>query len=134
MSKNGSGGGVAIRVILALLTLVAVGIVVVFLVRSTQQKQQVHHRKALQISEFGLLEALQKLQENPSWRAGFPRTGYSDGWYAVDLTVVEEGDNDTLVVKSTGHSGPVSRYQISQLTLSLIQGDSIWVQRSLRQE
>jgi hypothetical protein len=116
-------------------TLVVLGVMVVALVRGFQSNLRVHRRKALQISEYGLLQSLNRLQEEPSWRAGIEKTSYLDGWYTVSLALEGRGDVPQLRVRSVGRSGVSSRVHECTLTLSINdEGDSTWVQQSLKQE
>jgi hypothetical protein len=131
MNQN---GGIKLLMILACVTLVLVGGGVFLLTRSYQKDQPVHRRKALQISEYGLLQALQQLQQQPSWHEGFDKTEYKDGWYTVTLQRSDSAGTPITTLVSTGYSGALSRRQICELYLSTDKKDSVWVQKSLRQE
>ena len=127
-------GGIKLRVLLAALTLVIVGTAVVVLVRSYQRDLRVHHREALQVSEDGLLRALEKLQQEPSWSAGFPKTEHPNGWYTVSMERKADGGRQEMTVIAEGHSGPAVRRQICVLHLKMHEVDSVWVQQSIRQD
>jgi len=129
----GNRGGLAVHVAVTVTTLAAVAVLVVFLVRHQQHSQQEHRRKALRICEDGLIVALERLQQEPSWREGIARTEHRDGWYAVAVSSAS-GDPPGLEVVAQGHSGGVERRQLCTLRLVVDKGDSMWVQEQLREE
>lgn len=134
VNRCACSGGIKLRVLLAALTLVILGAAVVVLVRSYQRDLRVHHREALQVSEDGLLRALQKLQREPSWSEGFGKTEHPNGWYKVTMSLETDRGEKEMTVASEGHSGPAVRRQISVLHLKMHEGDSVWVQQSITQE
>lgn len=129
-----SRGGIRTRALLAGATLIVLGAMVVVLISGYQRSQRINRRKALQISEYGLLQSLTRLQEEPGWRTGIDRTAHLGGWYKVSMSLDEEGEAPVLTVRSVGHSGPSSRSQACVLVLSVEEGDSVWIQESLKQE
>lgn len=124
-------GGVIIRVLVASATLMFIGGAIFGLLHTYGQKQQVYHRKALAISEYGLLTALQKIGEQPSWTSGFSKVSYEDGWYGVKIEHMFEKDTLLMKVVSTGHYGPVSDSRQCVLKLETSGNDSIWVRHSM---
>jgi hypothetical protein len=125
-------GGLKALLFFVVLTLLGVAGTVFFIIGSYQKNQPMYQRKALQLSEYGLLEALQQLQQQPSWKAGFERTPYRDGWFRVVVTAHDSLVPAGLTLVSEGHSGTLTRRQICELRLQL--PDSVWIQQSLRQE
>jgi hypothetical protein len=130
--RNGQEGSFALRVVLIVGTLVVVGGLVLWLVVLYPRALAADRRRAQQISEDGLIQALNTLQRQPSWREGIPRTSHGEGWYEVSVT---RGDSPQhLVVVSEGQSGKVVREQTCELGLVVDSGGSTWVQTDLRLE
>lgn len=127
-------GGFAVRLAGVLVTLAILIAVVVFLVPTFQNSQQTHRREALQCGEQGLLEALQRLEREPSWREGFRRSAVEGGFFEVSLTPGDSAGVPQLTVVSEGQSGTARRRQVCVLRLMIDKGDSVWVQQSVRQE
>jgi hypothetical protein len=120
-------GGVALRMILILLNVVLItGAVAVFL-NFQQKNQERNSRKALEISEYGLLRVMERLGEKPSLNSGFPKTPYDGGWYSARLIPGIKGDTLLMSVEVIGHIGFISRKQQYRLKLSVVNGDSSWV-------
>jgi len=124
-------GGVTFRIIIACATLILIGGAIFFMLRNYQQKQQVYHRKAISISEYGLLEALQKIGDQPSWTEGIDKTPYEDGWYEVETSQFLSADTIFMVIKSKGYSKSVSGTKECVLRLDLSGGDSTWIRHSM---
>jgi type II secretory pathway component PulK len=124
-------GGVSVRIVMAIATLVVVGVAIVFLLQTQQKNLQVHQRKALEISEYGLLQALQRLRQDPDWRAGLEKTAYNEGWYAVRIEPLRSHDGQRLRVISEGHSGAVSQEKIMVLAKEPLDGDSVWIRQEI---
>jgi hypothetical protein len=129
--RANEAGGIAVRVALALGSLVMVGCVVVWVITSFQKQQPAYSRKAMENCEYGLLQALQKLQENPSWEKGFPRTVYNNGWYSVHMSRHRRDGEIIMSIEAMGKSGWVA--QRREYYLKLIRdenGDSLWIEDS----
>lgn len=124
--KN-SNASIHFRILLAILTLLIVGGAVVGILRSKQQSFHIQHRKALEISEYGLMSALTHLHENPSWRDGLPKTKYNDGWYRVELKENGRGKIHLLTVTSVGGCGSVRQIKKMVLQRYLNDQDTSWV-------
>ena len=124
-------GGVLVRVAVACATLIVIGGAIIGTISSFQQKQQVYHRKALAISEYGLLMAFQKLQDEPSWVDGIEKTSYEDGWFTVKTRQYLQGDTIFLSIRSEGWYKSVSEAREFLLRLQNSEDDSIWVRHSM---
>lgn len=115
------------RILMAILTLVIVGGAIVGILRTKEESFQVHHRKAVEISEYGLMLALQRLHEDPSWRNGFARTEYNDGWYKVDLVESSRDKKQVLTVVSRGGSGSIKQEKKIVLQQQVQNLDTSWI-------
>jgi hypothetical protein len=124
-------GGVVLRIIIASITLVVIGGLIFILLHNYQQKQQIYHRKALSISEYGLFQALQKIGEEPSWTKGIEKTPYEDGWYRVETNQFLSGDTIFLAVRSEGHIKSITDTKECVLRLEMSSGDSVWIRHSM---
>jgi hypothetical protein len=120
-------GGVSLRIILLVATLIAVGAAIALLLRNQQDVHAIHYGKALVIGEYGLQLALESLRKHPSWREGFPETPYNKGFYGVTMSSRAAGDTMLLRVESVGRSGQASRKKAIELILVVRGGDSLWV-------
>jgi Tfp pilus assembly protein PilX len=115
-------------------------IIVTFLILSTSivvylqsnlKDQEKNQRKALQIAEYGLQEALEQVNESPSWRTGFSKTSCDDGWYAVICRQRHTSDSLYVILESEGHFGSIARKKTCLLGHALSGTDSLWVKISL---
>ena len=103
---------------------------IVWLVNNQQKNEERFFRKALEISEYGLMAVMQKLGETPSWVGDCPKTPYENGWYTAQASRYSSRDTVFLRVESVGHIGPVSKKQRCVLRLTIINGDSAWIRTS----
>jgi hypothetical protein len=124
-------GGVAVRVILACVTLAVIGVLIAFMLRHSQEQQRENHRKAGRISEYGLQVALEKLSSQVSWSGGQEKVPYDGGWYTVSLRRFTRGDTLMLELKSEGHMGSASDARDGLLSLMVTSGDSVWVPQNI---
>jgi len=124
----GQEGGVGLRIVLIVASLVIVAGAISWFLVSGQSDQAILNRKASEICEYGLLQALAHLKDNPSWTGDLPRTDYEDGWYAATAKPRKSGDTSFLDVESSGHIGSVSRKQGCVLRFT----DSGWVRQGVR--
>jgi hypothetical protein len=131
-SCRGEHGGVGIRILCIAASVVVVALAIFWFLDKGQQDQEVLNRKAVETSESGLLMALQRLKDSPSWCEGLARTEYESGWYTVSVKRQAGGDTTFLVVESVGHAGQVSRRQGCVLRLEKNGNDSVWVRQSIR--
>jgi hypothetical protein len=125
-------GGILIRSVLVVCTLITIGVLIVGIISIQQKKQRNAHRKALQISEYGLQIALQKLQKEPSWREGLPKTSYREGWYRIKIQPDTTRDTLLLNVMSEGHMGSYSITKTGVVRMYVMDNDTFWVQNSFR--
>jgi len=125
-------GSAAIQVIMALLTLIVIAGGIIFVLSKDREKQQVYHRKVISISEYGLQDALQKLQSNPSWNGSPEKTACDDGWYKVKIRRNTKADTLILTVVSEGHYKSVSDSKTCVLSRTVVNGDSVWIRRSMQ--
>jgi hypothetical protein len=130
-SIRNSSGGIRLRAAIVLITLCIVGGAIYQLLHSFGQKQQVDHRKALAISEYGLQVALQQAPTGSTLPSAIPKSGYDDGWYQV--TTQKRVENDTLfcTVTSQGHFGSATERRTCILRLEISGDDSLWVRESM---
>ncbi|MBN1578902.1 MAG: hypothetical protein JW913_20240 [Chitinispirillaceae bacterium] len=124
-------GGVRLRAVIVLITLCIVGGAIYSLLHQFGRNQQINHRKALEISEYGLMVALQKVQAGPSAIDGIPRKEYEEGWYRVSLNRYVRNDTVFLALRSEGHAGSVTEQRECVLRLNTIGPDTSWVRVSL---
>jgi hypothetical protein len=125
-------GGIGVRILIALITLIIIAGVIVFTLSKDQEKQQLYHRKVVAISEYGLQEALQNLHDQPSWRGCIEKTSYDGGWYRVKIKRSVNADTLFLTISSEGHLKSVYDSKKCILSLSVVDGDSVWIRRSMQ--
>ena len=125
-------GGMVIRSVMVLLSFTMVGSIIYVILQKHQHNQQIYHRKALAIAEYGLFQALQKVHTDPSWTSGFHRTTYNDGWYRVGIQPASRDDTLFLTVRSEGHMGSASSTKECILFLRANNNDSLWVRYAIR--
>jgi hypothetical protein len=125
-------GGIALRILIALITLIIIAGVIVFTLSTDQEKQQLYHRKVVAISEYGLQEALQKLHDQPSWRGNIEKTSYDGGWYRVKIKRSVNADTLFLTISSESHLKSAYDSKKCILSLSVVNGDSLWIRRSMQ--
>jgi hypothetical protein len=125
-------GGVGIRILWIAATLIVVAAAIFWFLDKGQKNQEVLGRKAVEISEYGLLMALDRLKDSPSWYSGLPKTDYETGWYTATVRRQASSDTTFLVVEAVGHAGPVARRQGCVLRLEKNGNDSIWVRQSIK--
>jgi hypothetical protein len=124
-----SNGGVGIRIVWILLSLMIITLAIIFLISNQQKDQARYSRKAMEISEYGLMCVLETLGKKPSWSDGFLKIPYDDGWYSAKLNRRMKGDTLFCTVEAIGHIGTVTKKSGCRLRLSIVNGDSVW-QRS----
>lgn len=134
IGRSGARGGVRVLVVAAVATLLVLGVSIGVLMNSYQRNQPEYRRKALVISDYGLQQALERLQREPSWSGNIPRTEYGDGWFRITVEPHDSVDLRFLVVTSEGGVGNQLRRQVCVLQLVVSDQDSLWEQRELRQE
>lgn len=125
-------GGIILQLILTIVTLVLIGGTMFFLLSEDREKQQIYHRKAISISEYGLQDALQSLHDNPSWNGKNGKTECDDGWYRVKIRRTMKADTLLLSIISEGHYKSVTDSKTCILGLTVANGDSVWTRRSMQ--
>jgi hypothetical protein len=128
----GNRGGVGVRIVLIGATLAVVGAAIFWFLDSRQKNLEVLNRKAVEIGDYGLLQALARVKDNPSWTGKMPQTDYEGGWYAATAKSRMNADTAFLDVESVGHIGSISRKQECTLRLFMNASDSIWVRQSIK--
>jgi hypothetical protein len=131
MIARGVHGGLLVHSLVTVFTLLALAAVIFAVARTHQRNQTIHRRKALQICEDGLMVALQRLSEEPSWREGISRTEHGDGWYEVSVGTAPADSASRIRVVARGSCGRATRQQQCILELTAEDGDSVWVQMEL---
>ncbi len=121
-------GGVGVRIVLLVATLALVAAAISWFLLSGQSNEAVLNRKASEICEYGLLQALAHLKENPTWVGKLPLAEYEGGSYSASAKMRKIADTSFLDVESAARIGPVSRKQGCVLRLT----DSGWVRQSVR--
>jgi len=91
-----------------------------------------HDRKAMEISEYGLLMALDRVRTYPSWTGGIDKTEFEGGAYAVKSERRVIHDTTFLILEAQGFIGTMSRSQKCILRLSIAGSDSTWVRQSIQ--
>jgi hypothetical protein len=125
-------GGIGVRIVYIVATLAVVAGAIFWVLDTRQKDQEKLNRKATEISEYGLLAALGRLKDNPSWQEGIARTEYEDGWYATTVQRQTKQDTSLLVVEATGHRGSVTKKQQCVLRLVVSGRDSVWIRQSMK--
>lgn len=125
-------GGIVIRSIIVLLTLLIVGISIFGLLNNVGKKQQIYHRKALAVSEYGLMKAMQKVKTGMFEFVDVPKTECDEGWYSISFKKFEKKDTVFLLIISRGFFGSTS--ETRECTLRLDKCDTVptWVQHHSR--
>ncbi|HMA65079.1 MAG: hypothetical protein ACM31E_10090 [Fibrobacterota bacterium] len=127
---DNSRGGVAVQILLAVVTLGIIAGVMVFTLLKEREKQQVYHRKVIAIAEYGLMEALQKINGDPLWMGSGQKTDYDDGWYRIKVRPYTKSDTSFISIVSEAHVKSISDSQKCVLFRNVVDGDSVWVRKS----
>lgn len=121
-------GKMIIRLVIVIITLLFVGIAIFGILSNLGQKQQVFHRKALAVSEYGLMKALQKVKTGKFDFDDIPQTECDEGWYSVSFNKYEKKDSIFLHIISKGQVGSISEKRECTLRLITIDPEPIWAQ------
>lgn len=124
-------GGIVFRVIIAFTTLLLIGAALYSIIMNYQENGQEYHRKAIEISEYGMLLSLQKINEKPSWRDGFKKTEYENGFFTVELHPHYHGQTLYMTIISRGELKSVVEERQIQLMLQVTGADSSWVPQTM---
>ena len=129
-------GGIPSRVTFVLITLIIIGCVIFFLLENQRKINKYHHRKAIELSDYGLQQMMVLVGEylggDPTKIKSIEKTEYNDGWYKVDVEIVQKDSLLTLAIESKGHSGSQDAVRKEDIYLyrSVVEGDSvIWLPR-----
>ena len=125
-------GGIGIRILWIALTLALVTLAIFWLLDRNQEDIARHDRKAIELSEYGLLIALDHVRANPSWAGKIDKTEFEGGAYAVSSERRILHDTTFLILESQGFTGTISRSQKCILRLSITGSDSSWVRQSVQ--
>ncbi len=123
-------GGIVFRTVIIILTLCAVGGAVYLVLHQTEQKQEIDHRKALAVCEYGLMIALQQVQ-TASVPADIDETEYNDGWYKVFFHRYVKNDTVFLAIRAQGRAGEVTESRECVLRRVINEKDTSWVRESM---
>lgn len=124
-------GGVIFRTVIVFLTLCIVGGAIYALLHQIGQKQQIYHRKALAICEYGLMVALQRVQTGTFVFSDIPKTEYDDGWYAVSFNKHVKHDTVFLAIRAKGRFGTAAERRECVLRQVINGQDTSWVRESM---
>ena len=124
-------GGVLLRICIVLATLGIVGFAIFQILHTLGQNQETDHRKALAISEYGLMTALQQVPSGATPPPAIPRTGYDDGWYRVTTSQRQRDDTLFCTVTSFGHFGSATERRQCVLQRVTTSSDSNWVRKRI---
>lgn len=133
MIKDSERGGMLLRMVMLLVTLVIMGSAIFWMLHTHQLRQKSEYRKAVEIAEYGLLQALQELQEHPAWLAGYLDTPYNEGHFSVTVKPQVVDDSIAqLCVESTGRLGSATHKRTCLLARVIQNTDTVWQQVDLR--
>ena len=124
-------GGVLLRTAIVIMTLCIVGGAIYMLLHQIGQKQQIDHRKALAICEYGLMVALQKVQTGPYVPGDIPKTEYNEGWYTVSFNKNVQHDTVFLAIRAEGRAGTAAERRECILRQDIRGQDTSWIRESM---
>lgn len=124
-------GGVAVRIIMIVVTFLILTTSIIFYLQTNQRNQEKQQRKALQIAESGLQAALEKLNQDSAWFAGFSKTACDNGSYLVRITRSAAGDTPLVNIAAEGRFGGITRSKTCVLGRVWNGTDSVWIKRNL---
>lgn len=125
-------GGVIFRIMAAFTTLIIIGALMYSLIQDYQQNGQEYHRKAIELSEYGMLLTLQKINEKPSWREGYKKTSYESGFFSVELRPCLQDQTLYMTIVSRGYMNSVTEERQIVLMLQVEGKDSTWIPQQMR--
>jgi hypothetical protein len=125
-------GGVLIRSIIVVITLMIVGAAIFGSLTTIGKNQQTYQRKALAVSEYGLMKALQKVKSGLIDFADIPKTECDAGWYSVSFKKYEKNDTIFLLIISRGIVGATTETRECTLRLDSFEAAPEWVQYHAR--
>lgn len=125
-------GGVILRSVIIIFTLLIVGVTIFSLLKSYSRNQETYHRRALAISEYGLMVALQKLQDDPLNPSEIPKTKYNKGWYKVFISKQLRNNTTFYTVISYGRAGSVTEKRECVLRLDSSGGEPLLIRERMQ--
>ena len=132
MYHKNCSGGVALRVIICLVSLLLAGAAIAVTLKTFESKKAEDHRMALAISEYGLQAAFEMIAQSPDWSEGFSKEPYEGGSFDVELERQTRDGMIFLKIVSTGTMGSVSQTKECTLRLEITETDSTWVNEGIR--
>lgn len=125
-------GKILVRIVIVVMTLLFVGIALFGILKNIGQKQQIYHRKALAVSEYGLMKALQKVESGIFEFSDIPKTDCEEGSYSVSFNKYEKNDTVFLHIISKGEVGSTSETRECTLKLINYEKKPVWEQHQMR--
>jgi hypothetical protein len=99
--KNQKGSTQSATILtIAIITLLCLAFVIIFFVRTEIAKRAEDKRSAKEIAEYGMTIALDKINQDPAWTAGFNNVSYKNGYYCV---TIEKTADSIYRASSTGY-------------------------------
>ncbi len=120
----GCTGGVRVRVLLVIFTLILAGGGIALFLQRQERTHRIDLDKAVTIRDYGMQKALLLLGSEPSRENGLPRTRYNDGWYEVTLERRESKDSVYVTLTATGTTGSATVTDSRYLAKALDSTDS----------
>lgn len=115
-------GGIGLRIVLIVVSMALLGAVLGVVIHHSRYKHEECYRKAERIAEYGLQTALEKLQEEPAWSAGFQKTACEGGWYSVTMAC-RMGQRDSVLLAITSQGCFASASSIKSCLLVHLPGN-----------
>ncbi|MDD5675288.1 MAG: hypothetical protein PHC61_14050 [Chitinivibrionales bacterium] len=126
-----SRGKIALWVCIAALTLIIMVGAIVGLLREQARHLETGNRKAVEISEYGLFLALDKINEDPAWSGPIPKTEYEGGAYSVSISKERSKDSISMTIISTGVFGSQTKKKQCVLARAAADTGAHWTKREL---
>jgi hypothetical protein len=126
-----SRGGIVLWVSVVIITLACVTGAVFWLLQSQSQQQKMSHRKADEISDYGLIVALDTINKNPSWTGPINKTPYDGGVYEVTLSRITDADSILVNIEARGTFGSQTQKKHCVLVRASADSSGPWTRREL---
>ncbi|MCL2219832.1 MAG: hypothetical protein FWC23_07215 [Chitinispirillia bacterium] len=135
--KDSNSGGVALRVVICVVSLLFLAGAIVVLLGTFQSGKEDDHRRAVTLAEYGLQQAFSELAVSDEWSDGFNNEPMDDGGgsFGVIVTRDDRGDEIDIKIVSTGTSGSITKTEVRTVRMRLTvseEGDSAWEKEILR--
>ena len=128
---NQEKGGILLRSIIVVATLIIIGFTIYTFLRNIGQDQEVAHRKALAIAEYGLMVVLQQFQGDSTVISDIPKTHYDDGWYKVSVKKSYRNDTMFCTITAQGCVGSATEKRTCLLRLDISGTAPQWVREQM---